>query len=239
MQDQIIGDKKEVQLDHRHLAFFFVGAAAVCAVFFALGFLVGRGQAYEASLKAQTTPVESSLDRLPPRDTVVVKHPPEQSIGSSSANSTPIEGTRSAVVGNKKEDPLDYHKELDFYNAVKEQKVKENFHPVAASGGKKELSEGKGGTVPTPAKGSISVQERPTSEKLVSLQVAALRQSQDAENLAKTLRSKGYAVFLVRPGPESTDKLIRVQVGPFREVAEASATKARLEKDGYKSISKK
>ena len=44
-------DTKSFQIDYRHLAFFFVGAVCVCAVFFTLGFVVGRAQAFETALK--------------------------------------------------------------------------------------------------------------------------------------------------------------------------------------------
>ncbi len=49
-------DTKSFRIDYRHLAFFFLGAVCVCAVFFALGFVVGRAQAFETALKDQEDP---------------------------------------------------------------------------------------------------------------------------------------------------------------------------------------
>ena len=42
---------KSLQLDHRHLAFFFLAAVGVCAVFFALGYTVGRAHSQTPAAK--------------------------------------------------------------------------------------------------------------------------------------------------------------------------------------------
>jgi DedD protein len=238
MENQGSEDRKELKLDHRHLAFFFLGAVAVCAVFFALGFLVGRGQAYEASLKAQTAGTGNGMDRLSPGE---VKAGEQISKPLNADAATGSSGLKPPSLPERrgKDETLDYHKELDFYSAIKDQKVKENFHPTVSNERKTESDRRKEIAISVPPAASPPAQKKLVAEKLVSLQVAALKQSRDAENLAKALRSKGYAVFLVRPGPESPDKLIRVQVGPFKELAEASIVKARLEKDGFKTISKR
>ena len=47
-------DTKSFRIDYRHLTFFFLGAVCVCAVFFALGFVVGRAQAFETALQDGT-----------------------------------------------------------------------------------------------------------------------------------------------------------------------------------------
>ncbi len=72
----------------------------------------------------------------------------------------------------------------------------------------------------------------------VSLQVAALKSSGEADRLAKTLRSKGYPVFIVNPPKEDLSKLIRVQIGPYTSEAEATKVKARLGTEGYTAITK-
>jgi cell division septation protein DedD len=238
MENQASEERKELKLDHRHLAFFFLGAAAVCAVFFALGFLVGRGQAYEASLKAQTAVTENGFDRLAPGGAKAGEQLSKPLNTDTSIGTSEVTPPSWHEKGSKDE-TLDYHKELDFYSAVKDQKVKENFHPSVTNERMTESAGSKGTATSASTAASPPAQKKLIAEKLVSLQVAALKQSRDAESLAKTLRSKGYAVFLVRPGPESPDKLIRVQVGPFKEMAEASVVKSRLEKDGFKTIPKR
>jgi hypothetical protein len=54
-------ETKFVRIDHRHLAFFFLGAVAICAVFFALGFVVGRAQAFEIASKGTDTAKNAKL----------------------------------------------------------------------------------------------------------------------------------------------------------------------------------
>jgi cell division septation protein DedD len=239
MENQASEDRRELKLDHRHLAFLFLGAAAVCAVFFALGFLVGRGQAYEASLKAQTAVTENGLDRLAPAGDAKAGEQLSKPLNANTASGSSELTPPSLSEKGSNDETLDYHKELDFYSAVKDQKVKENFHPTVTNQGKTESAGRKGTATSALPSASPPPQKKIMAENLVSLQVAALKQSRDAESLAKTLRSKGYPVFLVRPSPESPDKLIRVQIGPFKEMAEMSVVKARLEKDGFKTIPKR
>ena len=215
---------KELHLDHRHMTIFFIGAVVVCAIFFALGFIVGRGQAYEASIKTPSvvsdiSPVKSELE-TPPE--AVQKTSPS----TDDSSGLPKQVATLDSAGVKSNDGGgDIRKELDFYSAVKDQKVKENFNPVPE---KVKDAPGPGGTQPAKSPGVP-----------LSLQVAALTNMHDVETLATKLRSKGYPVFVVRPNPGLSDKFIRIQVGPFNTTAEAAAVKAKLERDGYKPIFKR
>lgn len=68
------------------------------------------------------------------------------------------------------------------------------------------------------------------------LQVAAMVNRGDARALTGYLRQKGYPAFAWGPG---SDRLYRVQVGPFSNSKTAHAVRVMLEKDGFKSILKK
>lgn len=70
----------------------------------------------------------------------------------------------------------------------------------------------------------------------IHLQLAAVRVKEDAEALVEALRKKGYAVQL---NSQTRDGWHRVIVGPFPTDRAALDMKAKLEKDGYKSILKK
>jgi len=217
-------DHRELHLDHRHLTFFFIGAVVICAIFFALGFIVGRGQAYEASSKAQSTVAEN----LPPKAGMETPADPGRKTRLS-ADEPSVEPKQVATLdsaGVKPNDAdADFRKELDFYSAVKDQKVNENFNPAPEK-------------VDDAAKPAASLPAK-NPAKPVSLQVAALTNMHDVDTLAGTLRSKGYRVFVVRPEPGLSDKFIRIQVGPFNTAAEASAVKTKLEREGYKPIFKR
>ena len=67
------------------------------------------------------------------------------------------------------------------------------------------------------------------------VQVAAVSKQEDADALVDALKKKQYAAF----STALSDKLIRVQVGPFSDIKEAEATRAKLVGDGYNPILKK
>ena len=220
-------ETKSLRVDHRHLAFFFLGAVAICAIFFALGFVVGRAQAFETVLKDQSTAKVIAENRLPVEPGVA---------GDSSK--TPSKESKETVKSEdhevSRDSGLDYRRELDFYSAVKDQKADPNFHPESTPA-KKSPQKGVDARRGAAASQSKSLSSSP----LVSLQVAALKSSSDADKLAKALRAKGYPVFVVNPAKDNSDKLIRIQIGPYTNETEAVKVKSRLEADGYQSIVKK
>ena len=75
----------------------------------------------------------------------------------------------------------------------------------------------------------------PTSAYLV--QVAAVTKQEDADALVDALKKKQYPAFVA--ATSSTDKLFRVQVGPFGDIKDAEAMRSRLINDGYNPILKK
>ena len=64
------------------------------------------------------------------------------------------------------------------------------------------------------------------------------RGEDDAVALAGALRKKNYNVFVVN-NPITNDKLYHVQVGPFANIQEAQAMKAKLVAEGYNPIIKR
>ncbi|HVI06846.1 MAG TPA: SPOR domain-containing protein [Candidatus Binatia bacterium] len=69
------------------------------------------------------------------------------------------------------------------------------------------------------------------------VQVAAVSKEEDANALVEALKKKQYPAFVA--ANSATDKLFRVQLGPFGDVKEAEAMRARLVGDGYNPILKK
>jgi cell division septation protein DedD len=226
-----LNQRRELVVDRPHLAFFFLGAVAVCAVFFALGYVVGRGQAYiawtkEPSTAGNSAEFDSARSQKPPQDEILV--------GSKDVGSLAAKGEVK-----KKEEGTDYRRDLQFYNAVKDQKVSEDFHPQARKEVKQPTLPQKTSPGLAAVPGGSPQAKTDPSGKLVSLQLAALRSAREADRLTRKLRSKGYSVYLVSPGAGHGDQLIRVQVGPFSTNEEAVKVKARLERDGFKAITKR
>jgi DedD protein len=69
------------------------------------------------------------------------------------------------------------------------------------------------------------------------VQIAAVSRQEDAEALVNALRKKDYPVFVISNVPG--DKLFHVQIGPYAEMKDAEAMKAKLAGDGYNPIVKK
>jgi len=69
------------------------------------------------------------------------------------------------------------------------------------------------------------------------VQVAAVSRHEDANALVDALKKKQYPAFTANNG--ATDKFFHVQVGPYADLKEAEAMKARLVADGYNPILKK
>jgi DedD protein len=67
------------------------------------------------------------------------------------------------------------------------------------------------------------------------VQVAAVSKQEDADALVDALKKKQYTAFATT----MADKLLHVQVGPFIDIKDAEATRAKLVSDGYNPILKK
>jgi cell division septation protein DedD len=92
---------------------------------------------------------------------------------------------------------------------------------------------------PLPAKPEPVAPPPPRETSVLNYQIAALRKSADAEKLLDEVKKKGFRAFILAPAPGDTNPLFRIQVGPFRDMAQAEQAKNRLESAGYRPILKK
>jgi DedD protein len=125
---------------------------------------------------------------------------------------------------------------LTFYKAV-EQKDPNSQLPAASSS----ASLPKDAPAPAAADAKQPDAAPEASAVLASsgyfVQVAAVSKQDDAQALVDALKKKQYTAFATNSSP--TDKFFHVQVGPFSDVKDAEATKAKLIGDGYNPILKK
>jgi DedD protein len=68
------------------------------------------------------------------------------------------------------------------------------------------------------------------------VQVAAVSKEEDADALVDALKKKQYPAFSAGTSP---DKLFHVQLGPYGDIKDAEAMRAKLVSDGYNPILKK
>jgi cell division septation protein DedD len=179
----------------------FFGLVIVCALFFGLGFMLGRKSVPEPVAAATTTaPAIASTGGMKPspsRAETAVKPDPQEPAAKSGSD------------------------ELTFYKAVEQNEPKAKLESAAPER-----------TEPKPAE-----MTRPVAlGSGYMVQVAAVTKQEDAEALVNALRRKNYPVISTS-GP--ADKLYHVQVGPFPDLKDAEATRAKLIGDGYNPILKK
>jgi DedD protein len=190
----------EITLGTGKLLILFFGLVAICALFFSVGYSLGRkSEPGITSVSAATSPQTTSGGAKP----------------AGSATATPP---------------------MTFYKAVEQKDANPELTPAPApSDAKTANPAAPAAQTQTPgANPPDSTTTLPTVGYFV--QVAAVSKQEDADALVDALKKKQYPAFVANP---ATDKLFRVQVGPFSDIKEAEAMRARLISDGYNPILKK
>jgi DedD protein len=194
----------EITLGTTKLLVLFFGLVAVCALFFALGYSLGR----------KTDP----------------------GITTASAAASP-QITSGGVKPGGAAPPM------TFYKAVEQKDANPELTPAVSNTGSDAKgqapanpvdSSGTGQSASSPASAPDSTTTLPSAGYTV--QVAAVSKQDDAEALVDALKKKQYPASA---NTSSTDKFFHVQVGPFSDIKEAEAMRARLISDGYNPILKK
>jgi len=192
----------EITLGTGKLLVLFFGLVGVCALFFGLGYSLGR--------KSEPTIASASTAAVPP---------------ASSNTSKGSGGSTGAAAP------------MTFYKAVEQKEATPELTPPA---------DAKTDTTTAPAANASSGQAPANNAADPSttvpsagyfVQVAAVSKQEDADALVDALKNKDYPAFVASAA--ATDKLFRVQLGPFSEVKEAEAMRTKLVGDGYSPILKK
>jgi DedD protein len=200
----------EITLGTAKLLGLFFGLVIICAVFFALGYTLGRKS--DAGLAAAGTA---------PLPTTSTGHKPA---GSSTAQPAAP---------------------MTFYKAVEQKDANAQLTPASPGAASNSPAtadqttaatstgtQNQGSQTANPADPMTAI---PASGYFV--QVAAVTKQDDAAALVDALKKKQYPAFVA--SNSATDKLFRVQVGPFSDVKDAEIMRSRLINDGYNPILKK
>jgi cell division septation protein DedD len=193
----------------RMLAIFFA-FVLVCAVFFAIGFSLGR---------RTTMAGAGSLLSAP--------------------SATPATVVRPSAAKNGAPQPTPQSGDFSFYKAVGEKNADSALTPqgsAAAPATQTATSPTADGAPKAGADAAIAAPAPPTTGSYY-VQVAAVSRQEDADALVEALKKKRYPAFT--PNNTAGDKFYHVQVGPYAELKEAEAVRARLIGDGYNPIVKK
>jgi cell division protein FtsN len=199
----------EITLGTGRMLAIFFTFVLVCAFFFSIGFSLGR----------RTTIAGAG------------------SLGIAHAG-TPATIVRPSAAKTDAPQPTPQSGDFSFYKAVGEKNANAALAPQDSK---------------TPASAATAATTTPSAEALSKaatdaataapastgyyVQVAAVSRQEDAESLVEALKKKQYPAFSANN--PTADKFYHVQVGPYTELKDAEAMRARLIGDGYNPIVKK
>jgi len=204
----------EITLGTGKLLVLFFSLVAVCAVFFALGYSLGR----------KSEPGITTASAAPSPQMTVGGSKPASSAANASAPMTFYKAVEQKDA-NPELTPAD--SKTDGKGDSKSDAKTDSSSPTGTAAA--------GQTQPGTADSPDVTTTLPTSAYFV--QVAAVSKQEDADSLVDALKKKQYPAFVA--SSTTNDKLFRVQVGPFSEVKDAEGMRTRLIGDGYNPILKK
>lgn len=197
---------REIQLSGKQVVFLFMAVVVIAVAIFLMGVQVGRGVLTERGLPEGTDTL-AAADAEPP--------PPPASArpGSSSA---PI------TAGEK----LSYAERLGGSEPAPEQ-LRKAEPPADPPSPKPEApasaSARDGGAA------AVAASTEPPGPGF-AIQVAALRERDEADQIVKRLAGKGYPAYVVAP-VKGAPSVYRVRVGKYKDRREADTVAARLQKE--------
>jgi DedD protein len=190
----------EITLGTGKLLFLFFGLVGICALFFAVGYSLGR------------------------------KSEPAITTASAAGSPQVVPGTTKASSGSPATAPM------TFYKSVEQKDANPELTPAVDAKTESAAPPADSPAAPAPAANTADPETTlPSSGYLV--QVAAVSKQEDGDALVDALKKKDYPAFVATP--VTADKLFHVQVGPFPDIKDAEAMRARLIADGYSPILKK
>jgi DedD protein len=205
----------EITLGTGKMLGFFFGLAILCAIFFGMGFTLGRNTAKPDpnSIQPAAAPVTATTPALKPA-------------AAKPGSPTPAcaDGQNCDKSGSD---------ELSFVKSA--EKTQPGAEAAPADNAPDPAPE------PAPVK-SVAAAAKPAPEMKTPagssafvVQIAAVTKKDDADALVGALRKKNYPVFI---SADANDHLYHVQVGPYTDRKDASTMKDKLAGDGYNAIVK-
>jgi DedD protein len=207
----------EIHLSGKQLFFLFMATTVVSVVIFLCGVLVGRG--------ARVEPVASDFDAGQPAPAVAPATQAEPVIDSAAPPAAPASTSTQVESGD-----VDYYQTL-----TAEQAKDEVVQPPAESGeaarpGSDADAAAAPPTADAEAPAPAPVPAAPAAKPGAwTIQVAALKERDEADRIAERLQSRGYEAFVAEPVPGTA--MFRVRVGQFSDRAEAERVKTRLARE--------
>jgi DedD protein len=204
-------------LESRHVIGLFLLMLVFSAVFFTLGYVMGRNQ-YDGQVRAANTQHDVP-DAAVKKSDGGLKH----STGTPAANTpTPEESNPNS--------------DWEFYSADKQKETGDHLKPVSPLGVSPSAKTAPQNNANIKSVATVFEAPKPPQTGAYTLQVMAVRRESDALDLAKRLQKNKFPAFVLTP---QGSKYYRVQVGPYSDKKSAEAAKKGLEGAGFRAIVKR
>lgn len=188
----------------KQLVFLAIMATVVAVIVFLCGVLVGRGVPLSRAQEATAADVFTG-------------------------GSAPIAGGASDAPVAEDGDPSSALTDLSYFERLNGTEPVEEAaglrQPDPAESGQANLEPAAPPAVPS----AVAAGDPTPGVPVFVLQVTALRERDQAEQVAEGLVESGYPAFVVAPTDDAPVPVFRVRVGPYEDRAEAEATGQRLE----------
>jgi len=201
---------REIQLSGKQLVFLFMAVVVIAVVIFLTGVQVGRGVLAQRGLPEASGAIADAGEEPPP---------PSASTGR---------GSEAPITANEK---LSYAERLNAATPASEPlKASE---PAPAEAAPSPRPEAPAPSEPAPAASPAAPVAAASTEPPgtgFAIQVAALRERNEADVMVRRLAGKGYPAYVVAPAP-GAPSVYRVRVGKYKDRREADNVAARLTKE--------
>jgi DedD protein len=199
---------------------------AICAVCFGLGYMVGhRGSAHTAAAASSAQP--NAPDQEPLQGSASVPKPSANAQADVPPPALPGNASSAGAQGSASSGSA-----TAAPNAGAQDNSPQSAPSSAAS---PQVRPALGANAPENPQMQIApnVHAAMPSENALMVQVAAVRNEEDASVLTNALRRRGYPVISHR---DPVDELIHVRIGPFPTRDEANQWRMKLLDDGYNAV---
>jgi DedD protein len=203
----------EITLGTAKLLSLFFGLVIVCAVFFALGYTLGRKSDVGVTIPSAAAPLQTASNNLKPGNSAPSQPAPQMSFYKAVEQKDANPQLTSASPDSASSTP-----------AAQSPASSSAAAPASSSGAPAQTANPPDPLATLPNAGYV-------------VQVAAVTKQEDADALVDALKKKEYPAFVATNS--ASERLFRVQVGPFAEIKDAEAMRTRLVNDGYNPIVKK
>jgi DedD protein len=218
----------EVTLSWGALTGMALGLLAICAVCFGLGYRVGhRGPQPVTATTSSSQPNAPDQEPLQGSGSV-----PKPSANAQADVPPPLPNNAAPAATDSGGSP---GTAAPGSSSVAQSNTPENA-PAGGPSASQQVRPALGGNAPEPPRANTPepyVQPALPSANSLMVQVAAVKNEEDATVLTNALRRRGYPVISHR---DPADGLIHVRIGPFPTRDEANQWRMKLLNDGYNAI---